>query len=308
MSAIKKILIGFGAFVAVLIILWTTSQVFTTFIFSTSSPLSGAPASRGLGTFDSVTTEKASSGESSPPSVLSEGEITARKIVKNGSLSLFVEDVEVAADAIKGVAKQYDGFVSDVRVYEASSNTKVGNVTIRVPADRFDQAMEDIKGFATEVEDERVSTRDVTEQYIDLEARLSNLRSQERQYVSILERAFTVEDILKVTQQLNSVRSSIERMEGQLQVLARQVDMSTIVVSLTADADAEIFGIRWKPLLEVKRSFRSMLTSVTSYVNVMIRIVFLLPALFLWFITTAFVIVIVWRIIGWLRRRWIYHL
>lgn len=234
---------------------------------------------------------------------IADGQLTQRKIIRNGSLSILVNKAEEVAGGLQGIAERLGGFVASSRVYEVSAGVKSGSVTIRVPADKFNEAITDIKKLAVKVESESTNTSDVTEQYVDLEAQLKNLRAEEAQYLEIMKKAFTVDDTLKVSRQLSNVRGNIERIEGQLKYLSRQVDMSTISVSMTAESDIEVFGIRWRPLFIIKQSFRNLLTGLTGYVDSMISFLFKLPVLILWVVTIAIFIVIIWRILKWVKRR-----
>ncbi len=232
-----------------------------------------------------------------------EGPLTQRKVVKNGSLSLLVKKAEEVAASIQAVAERLGGFVQDSQVYEVSAGVKSGTVTIRVSADKFNEAVSEIKKLAVKVERENISAQDVTEQFVDLEAQLKNYRAEEQQYLRIMEQALTVQDTLDVAQRLAYVRGNIERTQGQLQYLSRQVDMSTITTMLTAEADIEVFGIRWRPLFVVKQAFRGLLSGLTGYVDAMIAFVFRLPVYLLWIATLAVIIFLAWKVTMWIKRK-----
>ena len=172
--------------------------------------------------------------------------------------------------------------MGSVNVYETGNGQKSGHVVIRVPSDDFETAIIDIKNLAVTVERESINAQDVTEQYVDLEARLANARAEEGQYVRIMNRATDVEDVLKVAEALFRVRQTIEQLDAQLDYLLRQVDMSTINVSLTAEADVEVFGVTWSPLAKIKEATRMMLEGVIEFVNAIIGLLFLIPVFLLW--------------------------
>ena len=208
-----------------------------------------------------------------------------RKIIKNGFLSLLVTDVDRTAEDISQLAEKLDGFVLSSYLYETDQKTKRGEISIKVPAERFEEAIEKIKGLAVRVENERTTVTDVTEEYVDLEAQLRNLRREEEQYLKIMEKAETVEEILKVSQYLSNVRGRIERIEGRLKYLSQQIEMSVLRISLVAEKDVEVFGIYWRPLSVVKQAFHKMLEDFTRFIDAIIRFVFFLPVLALWSIT-----------------------
>ncbi|OGZ95287.1 MAG: hypothetical protein A2676_06200 [Candidatus Sungbacteria bacterium RIFCSPHIGHO2_01_FULL_51_22] len=233
----------------------------------------------------------------SPGFIGSDAKVADRKVVKSGNLSLLVTDVESSASAVQNLAVRLGGFTSDARVWEVSAGMKSGSVTIRVPAARFGEATDEIKKIAAKVENESQTADDVTENFVDLEARLGSLQAQEVEYLKILKRAENVQDILTVTQYLSSVRSQIEQLQGQLQYLSGQVDMSTISVSFRAEADVEVFGIRWRPLYVAKDAFRNMLEGLTRYIDGIIYFALFLPVLLLWLGTFGLGIFVIWRII-----------
>ncbi len=212
----------------------------------------------------------------------SEGDLTKRKVVQNGYLDILVESSEEVSQKIQKIASDANGFVQDVRVYEVDENTKNGTVTIRVPADKFADAMAEIKKLAIKVESENINAQDVTEQYVDLEAQLKNYRLEEEQYREVLRKAQRIEDILNVHNQLARVRGDIDRAEGQLKYLSRQVDMSSITVSMTAQAEVTVLGVKWRPLYEIKLALRSMLASLVGFINMIIGLIIYLPIIVLW--------------------------
>ncbi|PIQ91831.1 MAG: hypothetical protein COV69_04595 [Parcubacteria group bacterium CG11_big_fil_rev_8_21_14_0_20_39_14] len=251
----------------------------------------------------STTSER--SGKIFPSVQAGEGQLTKRKIVRNGALSLLVKKAEEAVRNIQALANNLGGFISESRVYETSGGSKSGTIILRIPADRFDEAIAEIKKLAVKVENETTSAQDVTEKFVDLEAQLKSAQAQETQYLEILKRAVTVEEVLKVQQKLGETRSTIEKIQGQIQFLSRQVEMSTISVSLTSEADITVFGIRWRPLFVLKQSFRNMLKGLSGYIDAMIVFIFFLPRLILWLATIAFFSIIGWRIFRWIWRKFI---
>jgi len=232
--------------------------------------------------------------------LIDEGELTERKVIRDGSLLILVQKTEEVAENIQNIAQDLDGFVSYSRIYEVSEGTKSGVVTIRVPANFFDQAINEIKELAIKVEDENTNSSDVTERFIDLEARLGNLEVEEEQYIQVMEKAKTVEDILMVSQRLSSVRGKIEQIKGQLKYLSNQIDMSTITVTITAEEDVELFGIRWRPLYIVKQSFRNMLSGFRGYLYALIKFVFTVPILILWLGSISLSLFGIWKFLKWM--------
>lgn len=219
-----------------------------------------------------------------------------RKITQTGHLNILVETAETAVQNVKIIAEDLDGYVSNVNLYETSPGVKAGSVTIRIPADNFNQALANIKKSAIKVESESVNTDDVTDQFIDIEARLKNLKVEEAQYLDILQKAEAIDDIVNVTSQLNRVRGQIESWQAQFKYLNSQIDLSTITVNLTAEKDIQILGLHWRPLIVIKQALRSLLDGLVNYVNWIVVAIIFLPVIILWGGTIALILWVAWLI------------
>jgi hypothetical protein len=226
-----------------------------------------------------------------------------RKVIKNGSLDLLVKNADDAVRGITTVASTYKGFVDSSNIYEISEGVKQGSVTIRVPGDSFAAAIEDLKKLAVKVRNENSNSQDVTAQFVDLEARLKNMKAEELQYQEIMKRAVKIEDILNVSQRLYIVRGQIEETQGQMNYLSRQIEMSSITISLTSETEVQVFGIVWRPLTVLKQSIRSALTDLTSYVNWLIEALFRLPVLLLKLVVFVVILGVAWRVIVRLKKK-----
>jgi len=299
MNTPKKVLIYILAIVAIVFV-----TVFVVkFLDNEVMPLVGYDEEFQMSNKSTGIASFAESSDSQNEPMADEGELTERKIIKNGSLELLVKKVEETAKSISQIAIRFDGFVSSSNIYEVSQDNKAGYVTIRMPIINFDLVIEELKELAIKVEKESIDARDVTEEFIDLEARLKNLEAQENQYLEIMKRAIKIEEILSVTDRLSNVRSQIERIEGQLKYLTDKIDMATISIKLTSEADVEVFGVKWRPLYILKQSFRRMLTSLTGYIDTIIALIFLLPSLILWIITISLILFVGYKIINWAWHR-----
>jgi anti-sigma factor RsiW len=158
------------------------------------------------------------------------GEIN-RMIVRTGNMQLVVDDVLDTIDSIIGLADRFEGYVvssnswrEDDRVY--------GAIAIRVPAEYFTEAMDALGEMAVEVKSQDIYSIDVTEEYVDLSARLQNLEVTEQQLIRIMEKAEEVDDILDVQRELTDTREEIERIKGRMQYLQQTSDTSLIEIQL----------------------------------------------------------------------------
>jgi Domain of unknown function (DUF4349) len=152
------------------------------------------------------------------------------------------------------------------------------------------------------VESEKVEAQDVTRQYVDQDANLRNLRAEEAQYLSILKQAHTVKDTLAVSEKLSEVRGQIEQQQAEFDTLSKQIETVAITIALRAEAEAEVFGLQWRPLYQMKLALRDGLDALADYAGSMTSIVFYLPAVLLWMATIFVGAVVGWRILRWVAR------
>ncbi|HDI74069.1 MAG TPA: DUF4349 domain-containing protein [Candidatus Korarchaeota archaeon] len=160
-------------------------------------------------------------------------EVVGRMIIYVAQISMEVGDVEYAANQIQSIAERAGGFVQRISI--TGELKKSGVITIRVPQDKFYEVIRQIERLGN-VTDKQISGEDVTEQYIDLEARLRNAEKEEERLLAILEMATDVDDVLKVEKELMRVREVIESLKAQLLYLKRRVEYSTISVFLEEPA------------------------------------------------------------------------
>jgi hypothetical protein len=198
--------------------------------------------------------------------------IVERKLMQDGSLSLVVKQVEAAVESLTGIAENLGGRVDDIQYSDdAKGNAKKrAEITIRVPAVNFDMAIVQAKGVALKVESENVSTRDVTEQFIDMQARLKNLKAEEEQYLAVMQTATKVPDILEVSQYLFNVRQQIEQLQGQMNYLSRQIDMSVITIQLSSEPDVDATNVVWNPMTTVKEAVQFFIQTFYFMVDAII--------------------------------------
>jgi hypothetical protein len=157
---------------------------------------------------------------------------TERMIVRNGDISLVVEDVANARDDIEQLAAGFGGWVVNSNIYGEEEEMR-GWISIRIPSDKFDQALVELRALAVRVTSESTSTQDITEEYVDLQSRLKNAEATEGQYLALLEQAEEVDDILSIYEALSQIRYEIEQVKGRMQYLEQTSAMSLISVNLT---------------------------------------------------------------------------
>jgi hypothetical protein len=130
-------------------------------------------------------------------------------MIRNASIDLVVKNPKEASDKIRQLAETAGGFLVSSETY-GGENASSASLTIRVPIAKFEQVRAQIAKLGVRIESEKLEAQDVTKLYVDLSARLRNLRAQETQYLGILKQAKTVKDTVEVSDKLNEVRSEIE--------------------------------------------------------------------------------------------------
>jgi cell division septum initiation protein DivIVA len=160
---------------------------------------------------------------------------TGRSIIRTGQVRLRVENFEAARANLTEAVESRGGYVSDStqQVHDRGEESWTsGRVVLRVPAEDFTDAMNAVENEGRVLESS-TSTRDVTEQVVDLQARLDNLRAERERLRELYQRANDTEDVLAVERRLSEVQTEIERTEARLQNLERQVAYSTITVEMS---------------------------------------------------------------------------
>jgi hypothetical protein len=160
--------------------------------------------------------------------------VQERMVIYNAYISLETGDIEERLAKIRQIAEQYDGYVA------GSSRSSYGTqasaeISIRVPKERFHTVVQEIETYG-KVLDERTTSEDITQQYIDLKARLVNLQKQEERLHELLKIAKTVDEILRVENELTRIRGEIDSLQGQINYLEGNVEMSLVSVTLTEPA------------------------------------------------------------------------
>lgn len=167
--------------------------------------------------------------------VASNAVVHERRVVMEAAVTLEVSTFESVYADVNRIAREAGGYVSSSRLNLPAQGKPGGTLTIRLPQDSFDQALASIRKLG-KVTAETQSAKDVTQQYVDLEARVRNLKAEDARVLELMQRARTLEEIFDVEKRLTEVRGKIETLEGQLRLLRFQVAMATITVTLTEKA------------------------------------------------------------------------
>ena len=213
-----------------------------------------------------------------------------RKLVKTGTLTLEVNDISKIQDEITALAIQMNGYVVSSNQSGEEDKEPGGFISIRIPVDKFDEALQKIKPLAVKVLYETTNSQDVTEQYTDLNAQLHNLEATEAQYLELLKKADNVKDMLDVQRELSNVRGNIDSIKGRIQYLDRTSDMSLIEVTLKKNKP--VGESKW----DVLNILKSAVDGLVTFGQVIVTII-------IWLLVFAPVWIIILVIIFLIRRR-----
>ncbi len=160
---------------------------------------------------------------------------TERKVSTAASLDMRAKSLDWTVGKIREIVKNVGGFVENASTTQPEYGIRSAWMTVKVPADRFDTTLAEVKQTADQVTNENVGSLDMTGQDIDLTARLNNKRAEEKAYENLLSSATKVSDVIEVTRQLTQVRSEIESLEQQARYLEGQTALVTLNLNITED-------------------------------------------------------------------------
>jgi hypothetical protein len=210
-----------------------------------------------------------------------------RLVIQNADLAIVVADVDARMKAVEALATELGGFVVSSSKYQTYANNgkqvPEAQVTIRVPAEKLDQALDRIKADVVQVDTESRTGQDVTADYVDQLSRLKNLEATETQLLKIMESSTDSGDTLNIFNQLTSIREQIEIVKGQIKYYEQSAALSAISVRIIAEATIQPIEIAgWKPQGVARDAIQDLVYFVQDFVNFLIRAVLLiLPALIL---------------------------
>ena len=154
-----------------------------------------------------------------------------RKIIKNAQLVMTVANTDFALNQLTGIAADTGGYLIGTRTF-FQGNLKAASITFAVPVDRFEDALNRTRAVALKVDQENSSGQDVTDQYVDLQSQVTNLQATADRIRGFLTKAQTVDEALKINQQLSEVEQQIETIKGKMNATQSRAAFSTITADL----------------------------------------------------------------------------
>ena len=221
-----------------------------------------------------ISLDQAGDSQTPPPDA-------ARKIIRNADLTLEADSPDDTQAKITQIAEGSGGFVIESQKQTndtRATKTDIVTMTVRVPSAKFDTILEAIRKSANRVIDETIKGEDVTEEFIDVEARLKTQKALEAQFLEIMRQARTVEDALNVQSKIADVRGEIEKVEGRKRFLENQAAFSTFKIRLQTPAAFATSSSGF--FYQVKQAFGSGFDAALSFILILITmLIALLPFL-----------------------------
>lgn len=160
-----------------------------------------------------------------------DAQVIAQKIIKTGNLRFETQNMTATHQHILDVIKQTDGYIQNDNSGKQSYGGVFQNLTVRVPTGNFQTALDDISKGVAYFDEKTISQKDVTEEFVDLNARLKAKRALEDRYINLLSKAKNVKEMLEIERELAEIREEIEAKQGRLKYLKSQVSLSTLHIN-----------------------------------------------------------------------------
>jgi hypothetical protein len=177
---------------------------------------------------------------------------TAKKIIKEGDIRFETGNPKAARQNIVSSLKKLDGYLAEENeTNSGESNQKEYNLKIRIPSKNFDAFLNNLTSATDHIDSKNIHIRDVTTQFIDVQAQISNNKQLEQRYLQLAAKATKMTDLLAIEDKLAAIRTEIDSAQGQFNYLSSQVSYSSLDISFYAKKSGEVnngdnFGYKFK--------------------------------------------------------------
>ena len=228
----------------------------------------GAPAPAAVDSVSGYSGNAASAPDKGIPTVVVSAD---RNLILTAKIDMRSKDPWATSDRAQAIASGLGGDVLNL-TQSGSGDTRSASLTIRVPSSRFADALQQLRTLEGEIQTSGVSAQDVTDQFVDLQARLAAKQAEEQRYLAILTKANTIDEILKVDASLSNVRTQIEQLTGQINSIKQRTDYSTISMSIATIAvlPGDTTTKAWDPAKTVTRALAALGAMLQVFADVVI--------------------------------------
>ncbi len=189
-----------------------------------------------------------------------------RKLIKKGDIEFRTDDLGKTKHAILVAVNKYNGYISSEKLYKYDTENSI-NIVVRVPSDNFDNFLNESTKGVKDFDKKDIDVRDVTEDFLDVQARLKTKKELENRYIELLKKAQKISEILEIEKEIGSLRLEIESIEGRLNYLKNQVGFSTLNIRFYNSLESETgFGA------DLKEAFSNGWGGLIMFVLVLINL------------------------------------
>jgi hypothetical protein len=222
-------------------------------------------------------------------------------VIRTITLSLVTKQFDSARSLIDETVKRFQGYVDSLTLRADTGSAKGLTARLRIPATQADSALNELKKLGRLVQEQQNSS-DITSQYVDLTARLSNARNSELRLLGLLrDRTGNLRDVVEMEREIASVRESIERMEAQQKDLNNKVQYVTIQLELSEEYHAELTPPVPSTTAQLRNaSVDGIRSAADTIVDLAIFVLRYGPALLIWFAVISAIVILFWRY----RAKW----
>jgi hypothetical protein len=218
------------------------------------------------------------------------------KLIVTSTVDLEVDSLRDTYDTISRLAREAGGFVAEARLSDSGNASGSASLRLRVPAVRHDDLVAALRGLdGATVKREDSNAKEVTAEYTDLQSRVVNLQRTEAQYQALLGRAGSIDEVLKVTAKLDSVRGDIETLQGRIRLLDDQSDYATVTVKLSLPPIAASVAQPDKGLPSPVRVFEDAMDRSFVAAHAVLNVVVVLLVAGLWLVPATVAALLVWH-------------
>jgi len=213
-------------------------------------------------------------------------DVKDRMVVKTSSLSILTKNVSQSLDSIKKYAESIDGYMTQSSLSNPQDAASA-DIAIRVPGEKLEDTLSFIRQSGIKVVSENLSGYDVTDEYVDNESRLATLEENKQRFDEMMKKATSIDDILKIQQQIFSLQAQIDQIKGQQKYLSETSKTVLISVFLSTDEFSLPYSPQqpWRPEVVFKTAVRSLITTFHKLGSLIIWLavysVILLPVIIL---------------------------
>lgn len=182
---------------------------------------------------------------SSPPNYKEDDKktkkVSPRKLIKEGQVSFQTDNMDQAREAILKATDQFQGYISSDQSYNRADRVS-NTITVRIPTKHFETFLSTATVGVEAFENKTISAKDVTEEFVDIQARLKAKKALEDRLLGLLPQAHSIDEILQVEQQAGDLRSDIEAIEGRLRYLESKISFSTLTLTFYKEYDSPVWS------------------------------------------------------------------